>query len=111
MISLLKKGIQMNPAYFIFVNFAGFLLIFNLLVEPIKAITISAVASLMINIIIFHMIKPLLDEVATETEERILEKLEDKICQGISFETNSFNRSLRGLVYDIISKERWRSRQ
>ncbi len=57
------------------------------------------------------MIKPLLDEVATETEERILEKLEDKICQGISFETNSFNRSLRGLVYDIISKERWRSRQ
>lgn len=45
MISLLKKGIQMNPAYFIFVNFAGFLLIFNLLVEPIKAITISAVAS------------------------------------------------------------------
>jgi uncharacterized membrane protein YraQ (UPF0718 family) len=101
----------MNPRYFIFVNFVGFLLIFNLLMEPIKAIAISVLASLMINIIICCMIKPLLDEVAMETEERILAKLEDKISQGISFETNSFNRSLRGLVYEIISKERWRSSQ
>jgi uncharacterized membrane protein YraQ (UPF0718 family) len=94
----------MYPRYYIFVNFAGFLIIFGLLIDPIKAIAISVVAALMINIVICLMIKPLIECALTEAEERIKAELKKDVDKVIGYETEAINRRIRNLVYEALNK-------
>ncbi len=94
----------MYPRYFIFVNFAGFLLIFSLLTEPIKAIAISVVAALMINIIICLMIKPLIENIIKETEERVKTDLQIQSNKIIGYEIEAINQRVRKLVYEALNR-------
>jgi uncharacterized protein YoxC len=84
--------------------FGGFLLIFFLLLDPIKAITISILLTLMIEVLVYYMIKPLVDKAANEAVNLALSKLDNQINKGITHETQALYRYIKSLVYDMIYK-------
>jgi hypothetical protein len=92
------------PRYYIFLNFAGFLTIFSLLIDPIKAIAISVVAASMINIIICLMIRPLIECALIDLEERVKAEIQKEMNKVIGYETEAISRRIRNMVYEALYK-------
>lgn len=90
------NGIEMTLQLIIF---AFLLIVFWMLISPIKAIIISGIATLLLEIICRHLVTNAIQEALENYSEQTLKPLMNEHSNHILEQTYNFDRDMRSHIY------------